>query len=286
MKKLLLPIIALIFLFSSCELLEQAASESGLSEDEIVEGLKTALTVGTDSSSTALSLEDGYYGDALVKIPLPDEAEDLRNLINSYSTLASLSESLGLEDKFEDVILSVNRAAEDAASEAAPIFKEAITDLDISEGLSILNGQVPETETSTIGLKESDFDSTAATQYLSNETYDTLTGLYAPQINTSLSKDLVGSVSAVDAWESLTSAYNSFINNSSVKAAITAAALLGTDIDLPEEINTDLGEFSTQKALDGLFYKVGEEEKNIRRDPLDWISTTVGTILQKVFGSE
>jgi hypothetical protein len=71
-----------------------------------------------------------------------------------------------------------------------------------------------------------------------------------------------------------------------VKAALTAAELLGKPIDLPSSINTDLGEFSVQKALDGLFYMVGNEEIKIRRDPLAWVGTIVGPILEKVFGSE
>ena len=71
-----------------------------------------------------------------------------------------------------------------------------------------------------------------------------------------------------------------------MKVALTAAELLGKPINLPPSINTDLGEFSVQKALDGLFYMVGNEEIKIRRDPLAWIETVVGSILEKVFGSQ
>lgn len=279
MNKILLAALGAIILVSSCEWLEE---NTDLSEDDIVEGLKTALTVGTDSSSTALSLVNGYYGDALVKIPLPDEAEAVRTTINSYSTLADISSTIGLDDMFDDVILSVNRAAEDAASEAAPIFKTAITDLSILQGLEILNGQVPDTSSTAVAvaLKSSDFDSTAATQYLSLKTYSSLTNAFAPKINTSLKKDLVGNISAVNAWETLTSAYNNFLNRNDVKAAIVAANFLGQSIDLPDAINSDLAEFSTQKALDGLFLKVGDVEKRIRKNPYEWALD----ILHKVFG--
>ncbi|MBP1669851.1 MAG: hypothetical protein H6Q21_2217, partial [Bacteroidetes bacterium] len=112
-----------------------------------------------------------------------------------------------------------------------------------------------------------------------------LTDLYAPKINAALDRDLVGGYSATETWESLTTKYNSFLSRNDVKAALLAAELLGKPIDLPASINTDLGEFSVEKALDGLFYMVGNEEIKIRRDPLAWAKTVVGNILERVFGS-
>jgi hypothetical protein len=281
MKKLWCAVFAITLLLSGCELIEDFLP-SDLTEEEIIEGLKTALNVGSDSASTNLSVTNGYYGNSLVKIPLPPEAVEIREKINANATLAWISSTIGLEDKFEDVIKTVNRSAESAAREAAPIFKEAITGLTISQGLDILNGIVPSDKKSTLA---EDFDSTAATKYLSQQTYDPLTELYAPKINAALDKDLIGNYSATEAWESLTTKYNNFLSRADVKAALAAAELLGKPIDLPASINTDLGEFSVEKALDGLFYMVGNEEIKIRRDPLAWIGTVVGPILEKVFGS-
>jgi hypothetical protein len=281
MKKILFAITGLLLLLPSCEFLEQNTPE-GLSDSEIIEGLKTALIVGADSSSLALSALNGYYGNPLLKIPLPSEAELVRSKINNNTSLALISNTIGLDDLFEDVILSVNRSAEDAAREAAPIFKDAITNLTIDEGWDILHGVVP---SETVSLKAGDFDSTAATNFLSQKTYVPLTDLYAPKINASLSKDLVGNVSAVDVWTALTTTYNNFLNRSDVKFAISAATILGQNPNLPAAINSDLGEFSTQKALDGLFLRVGDEEIKIRRDPWQWVTTVVGDILTKVFGS-
>lgn len=278
MKKILLSIFAVIILLAGCEWLEQNMPE-GLTDEEIIEGLKTALNVGADSASGGLSLTNGYYGNSLVKIPLPPEVVSIREKINGNTTLALISSNIGLEDKFEDVLKAVNRSAEDAAKEASPIFKNAISGLSISQGWDILHGSVP-TAKST-----SDFDSTAATNYLSLKTYDPLTNLYAPKINASLDKDLVGNVSATEAWTTLTSTYNNFLSRNDVKTALTAAKWLGQEINLPSAINTDLGEFSTQKALDGLFLMVGNEEKKIRKNPLAWAKTVVGNILEKVFGS-
>jgi len=279
MKKYLLLFISVMMIFSSCEWLEE---NTGLTEEEVIEGLKTALNVGSDSASTNLSVINGYYGNILVKIPLPPEAASVRSKINSNATLAAISSTIGLDKLFEDVVLAVNRSAEDAAQEAAPIFKNAIAGLTISQGWDILHGKVPSDTKSTY---VEDFDSTAATKYLSQKTYDPLTDLYAPKINASLDKDLVGTYSATEIWTNLTSKYNTFMSRSDVQLALTAAAMLGNDLNLPSSINTDLGEFSTQKALDGLFYMVGREEIKIRRDPLAWAQTTVGNILKKVFGS-
>lgn len=270
MKRILIAIMGITLFFASCEWLEE---NTGLGEDEIVEGLKTALAVGADSSSTALSLVNGYYGDALVKIPLPEQAEQVRTLIDQ----SGLNSVINLDVQFEKVVKSINRAAEDAAKDAAPIFKDAITGLSISQGLEILNGQVPAGSVSV--MKNSEFDSTAATQYLKGETFNPLTNLYAPKINTALDKDLGLGFSAVDAWSELTNLYNDLMSQWAVQLAVTAA-----NVNLPSSLNDDLGEFSTQKALDGLFYKVGETEKKIRRDPWEWITTTVGDILTKVFG--
>ena len=96
-----------------------------------------------------------------------------------------------------------------------------------------------------------------------------------------MQKDIVGNVSAYDAWNSLTSMYNDFLGRNEVQLAIIAANAFGGNLDLPNSIETDIGVFSTQKALDGLFFMVGNEEKKIRRDPFQWAID----IIQKVFGS-
>jgi hypothetical protein len=271
MRKIISSISIIALLLTSCEWLDENLP-AALSEEEVIEGLKTALEIGADSASSSLSVLNGYYGDALVKIPLPQEAESVRNMINGNSTLASISNLVGLDDAFENVIVAVNRAAEDAAREATPIFVDAITDMTISDGWDILNGVVPASSFKNSG----DFDSTAATQYLMNQTYNPLTNLYAPKINASLDKTLIGDKSAVDIWRDLTGTYNNFVGRTDVTIALTLSG-----IDLPSNINDDLGEFSTQKALDGIYYKVGEEEKKIRRNPFEWALD----ILHRVFGN-
>jgi hypothetical protein len=262
MKKLTIISLILIPVFlNSCEFLETDGDD--LTTEEVIEGLKTALMVGTDSSVVKTSAVDGYYGDPLLKIPLPPEANVITENINK-----PLLSALGLPEMIEDVILSINRSAEDAAKDAGSIFKDAITSLTISDAWDILNGINPASN-----KKEAGFDSTAATAYLYSTTYDALIDAFSPHINAALNKDIsVLGFSANEAWNTLTSAYN------------TVANLIL--LDALEPVNTDIGEFTVGKALDGLFLKVGEEEIKIRRDPWAWASETVGDVLTRVFGEK
>jgi hypothetical protein len=264
--------LSIVLTLSSCDLIN---TDNSLTTGEVVAGLKKALEIGADSASGSLSQHNGYYhGDILhVKIPLPPEAENVRQLITNNDLAAYFN----LDQKFENVIVAVNRAAEKAAKDATPIFGTAIKDLTISQGWDILNGIVPEDS----GYKAADFDSTAATQFLKLETYDELTSLYAGPINAALDEDTELGFSAVDAWNTLTTSYNTTLNSNAVQAVIFASQFTSYPIHLPPAIETDLGVFSTQKALNGLFYMVGNEEKKIRKDPYQWAED----IIQKVFGS-
>ncbi|MCU0422505.1 MAG: DUF4197 domain-containing protein [Bacteroidia bacterium] len=242
MKKLCIIILSCAIL-SACtkEQLASLISSPSLSNQEIVEGLKNALQVGTDTSVVTLNKLDGYYRDEAVKILLPAEAQVI------YDNINRIPGNLGTQ-LLEQAIVSINRAAEDAAIEAKPIFIDAITGITISDGLSILNGK-----------------DTAATAYLKLKTFTPLTNAFAPKINTSLGKPLVGNISAASAYTDLVNAYNT-------------ASLGG--VLFPRITTNTLGEHVTQKALDGLFLKVAEEEKAIRTDPL----ARVTDILKKVFG--
>jgi hypothetical protein len=244
------------FIFSSCEGLFNS-DEDGLTTEEVVEGLKKALEIGTDTATTALGLVNGYYGNSLYKIPLPPEADII---VDNLSLI-----SVG-SDLVEDVVKGINRAAEDAASEAAPIFKDAITGMTLSDAWDILNGVNPAGN----GKSAEEFDSTAATGYFKVTTYNALTDLYSPKINTALQKDLLDiNYSPYDAWEDLTGAYNTVANS-----------IVGQLAGLTP-VTTDIGVYCTEKALDGLFDRVGKEEKKIRKDPFKWAID----IIKKVFGS-
>jgi hypothetical protein len=270
MRKLMFAYIItiLIFIITSCaELMNfvtvpASSSSAGLSGSEIIEGLKTALLVGTDTSVSVTSRLNGFYKDEAIKILLPPEAQKI--YANKNNALFRIA---GLDKKLEDAVLAINRAAEDAASQAGPIFKNAITGLSISDGYSILKGKNPATPS-----QSELFDSTAATGYLRSTTYIQLRDAFSPKINVSLDKALVGKYSPNQIWNTLTSSYNSIANKS---------------MGLIEPVaTTNLGQYVTGKALDGLFYKVAVEEKEIRKDPGKWAKTAVGNILKRVFGSK
>lgn len=160
-----------LFIFGNCK-----KDKVDLTEAEVIQGLKEALTVGSGNSSEKANKSDGYFLNSLIKIPFPKEAEIVE------STLRNLQ--LGfLVDTF---VLKLNRAAEHAAIKAKPIFAGAITSMTIADGFNILKGA-----------------NNAATEYLKNKTYPSLKTAFKPDIQNSL--DAVG---ASDAWSAVTTAYN------------------------------------------------------------------------------
>ena len=238
----------LIFLFTGCAQLAQIAGQTlstgkPLSQNETIAGLKEALIVGTNNSASILGKTDGYYKDELVKILLPPEADVI---------VKNISKIPGGKQLVDDVLLSINRAAEDAVSEAKPIFVNSIKSMSISDAIGILKGE-----------------DNAATQYLRNSTYNQLVDLYRPKIKTSIDKKLVGNVSAGQTWETLTGKWNEAANS-----------IVGQVAGF-KPVNIQLDEYLTQKALNGLFLKIADEEKKIRKDPV----SRVNDILKRVFGT-
>ena len=234
-------------LLSGCaelnSLMQSVPIDVPLSEAEVAEGLKEALITGSKNSSSILSAVDGYYGDELVKILLPEEASVI---------IDNLAKIPGGDQLVEDVVLRINRAAEDAAKEVAPIFINSIKQMTINDAFSILKGS-----------------DNAATQYLSNTTRADLYNLYKPKIRQSTEKDILGGVSTKESWETLTGKWNIIANSIAGKVAGF------------KPVNTDLDDYLTNKALDGMFLKVQDEEKKIRTN----VSARITPLLKKVFGS-
>ena len=192
----------------------------GVSDQEIVAGLKEALEVGTENSSDTLGRTDGYFRNELVKILLPPEAQAAEARIRNLPIADGI---------LDDLVLEMNRAAEEAAKDVTPIFVDAITEMTIQDGMNILQG-----------------DSTAATTYLRQQTYTELRELYRPKIQSAME-----SVGASQTWNTIAVNYNA-----------GAAVVPGTE-PLPE----DISRYVTEEALDGLFLIIGQEEQKIREDP-------------------
>jgi hypothetical protein len=248
MKKIFIMLMALVMPFMySCDEADDIIQNLGLSDAEIIAGLKEALTVGTDTAVSIVSQVDGYYKDELIKILLPPEADIIVDNLNN-----PLLAGLGLDQLVEELIMKINRAAEDAATEAGPVFWDAITGMTISDGYNILHGE-----------------DTAATHFLRENTFNELFQLFEPTMQNSLDKEIVAGVSAQSTWTTLTDQYNNVANS-----------LVGQLAGL-EPVNTDLGEYVTTKGLNGLFVKIAEEEIAIRQDPL----ARVTDLLRRVFGS-
>jgi hypothetical protein len=268
-KKLILGFFLLLAtIFISCDTLMQAlqtassyaSSNSGsLSQSEVVSALKQALEIGAKYATEQLHKTNGYYGNKAIKILLPTQIQSALDYALNNPTVKRLGIDKILKKKIDQVVLSMNRAAEKEAIQAQPIFINAIKNLSIVQGYSILKGQDPR-------HKIAGFDSTAATHYLELKTRNQLFNLYKPKINDALNKDLLGiGLSTNQLWNQLTKYYNAYV-----------ATLLNRP-----KITYSLADYATNKALDGLFYTIGQEEKKIRQNPYKWSSD----LIKKVFGS-
>lgn len=203
---------------------------AGLSELDISNGLREALTLGANNASKKLSIQDGFFKNAAIKILMPPEARKVEQTLRQ----------VGLGSLADQAILYMNRAAEDAASKAAPIFIKAITKITLNDALGILRG-----------------GNNAATNYLKSRTQQELMSAFSPVIKQSLDK-----VGAQRAWEQAFNAYN--------------------QLPMVSKVNTDLTQYVTQKATDGMFVTIAEEEMKIRQNPMGQASD----LLRRVFGSK
>ena len=134
---------------------------AGLSNDDIVHGLKDALTIGSQNSGNKASATDGYFKNSIIKIPFPKDAQNVENTCRE----------VGMGSQVDKFVLSMNRAAEDAAKSAAPIFVDAVKNMSFSDALGILRG-----------------NKDAATTYLKNTTSAALKEKFKPIIQASIDK--------------------------------------------------------------------------------------------------
>lgn len=169
-----------------------------LSSNEIVAGLKEALALGAEKSGSKLSMADGFFKDAAVKILLPKEVQQIEKKMRMF----------GMGKLVDNAILSLNRAAEDASKAAAPIFIAAIKKMTVRDALNILRGA-----------------DTAATGYLRKATTAELTSAFLPVIEASLKK-----VDATKYWDDVFSTYNRFSSKpveTDINRYVTTKALDG-----------------------------------------------------------
>ena len=173
---------------------------SSLSNEEIIAGLKEALSVGAQNSSNKLSALDGFFANAAIKVLMPAEAKKVETTLRNA----------GMGEMVDNAILSMNRAAEEASKSAAPIFVDAIKQMGFQDALSILKGT-----------------DTAATSYLKGKTLTALTTAFKPVIDQALLK-----TDATKHWKTVFETYNKLPTtfkkiNTDLSGYVTDKALSG-----------------------------------------------------------
>ncbi|SNT06965.1 Protein of unknown function [Ekhidna lutea] len=255
-------LIGLSGIFVSCELFEDA--NNPLTEGEVVQGLKEALDIGLSNSVTSASSVDGYLKNEIIKILLPSEVADLQAKIETESIGGIVPLSVVYDayveiendgnDLFEELITAMNKGAENAASKALPIFGNAIVTMSITDAFDILNGH-----------------ETAATDYFFQNT--------SQQLFTAFNPDVKSALDATGANQIYTTTAE-FLNYEYDPTGLGLSTVSPSDV-LNVELPNSIDEYATTKAIDGLFFLIGEEEKKIREDPFAWGSA----IIERVFGS-
>jgi hypothetical protein len=215
----------------SREALPALQQQSSLDNSTIAKGLKEALATGTERAVKEVAKPDGYFGNQLIKILLPDKIQKVANVLGA----------IGYQKQVDDFVLSMNRAAEKAAPKAASFFGDAIRQMTVQDAREILSG-----------------GDTAATSFFEKKTRSRLFDAFKPDITKSM-----GQVGTVRAYKNMIGKYDT----------APLAALAGTP-------SLDLDTYVTNKALDGLFTMVGQEEKKIRTNP----AARTTDLLRKVFG--
>ena len=166
------------FTLNSCDELQQVMGNTtqGGSGFNVASGLKQALEMGVSSGVDLLSKDGGYFKDQAVRILLPEELQKVDKTLRS----------VGLGSLADQGLKVLNEAAENAVSQAKPIFLSAIRNMTFTDAMNILKG-----------------DNTAATTYLKNSTYSSLETAFAPKVQASLSE-----VGADKVWENIINKYN------------------------------------------------------------------------------
>ncbi len=205
------------------------ANLDALTNKDAGAGLKAALEKGAGVAVDLLGKTDGFFGNGAVKIPLPDSLKKYEKLMHS----------VGMGKYADELVLTMNRAAEAAVPEAKKLFSESIKKMSVQDAKGILTG-----------------GQTSGTDYFKRSTTDQLREKFLPIVKKATAK------------VKLAEKYNQYAHK-------------GVQFGLVKKEQANLDDYVTQKALDGLFFMVAEEEKKIRQDPVK----TGSDIIRKVFGA-
>jgi hypothetical protein len=206
-----------------------AASLADLTNADAASGLKGGLAESASKAVSLLGAENGFYGNPKLKIPLPPSMQKVEGAMRM----------MGMKKQADELVLSMNRAAEAAMPEAKALLEQSIKQMSVQDAKGILTG-----------------GDTAATEYFKRTTEKQLTERFLPIVKKSTEK--VG----------LAQQYNSIAGQ-------------GATLGLVKEDQATVERYVTQKALDGLYTTIGEQEKALRANPVGATSDLV----KKVFGA-
>lgn len=207
---------------------EGAKGRSDVDDSTAASGLKEALAIGTENAVKNVSRTDGYFGNQIIKILMPENIRKVGDVLKK----------VGYQKEVDDFVLSMNRAAEKAAPKAAAIFGDAIRGMTFEDARGILSG-----------------GDTAATDFFKRKTQSKLYESFKPVVSSSMNE-----VGVTKSYKEMMGKYES--------------------VPFAGKESVDIDHYVTSRALDGLFYMVGQEEKNIRTNPM--ARTT--DLLKTVFG--
>ena len=196
--------------------LAQAGILDQFSSADMTTGLKDSLQQGAIAAVSKLGQENGYFSNAKVKIPLPKAMQQAEKMMRA----------LGMKKQADDLVLSMNRAAEAAVPEAKELFMGAVKSMSVQDAKGIFSG-----------------GEDSATQYFRKATEEPLRGKFLPIVIKAIEK--VG----------LAQKYN-------------AVAGKASKLGLIKENESNIENHVTQKALDGLFVMMADEEKALRANPV------------------
>lgn len=205
------------------------AGLDAISNQDAVNGLREALVKGSQYAVASLGKQDGFFGNGKVKIPLPESAQKVEKMMRQF----------GMGKKADELILTLNRAAEAAVPEAKALLVDSVKKMSVDDAKAILTG-----------------GQDSATQYFKRTTSEQLRGKFLPIVKKATAK------------VSLAQKYDEYAGK-------------GVKFGLVSKEDANLDNYVTQKALDGLFVMIAEEEAKIRQNP----AAAASSVLKKVFGA-
>ena len=203
-------------------------AHGAVSQADAAAGARLALERGANAAVDLLGRTDGFLGNPKVRIPLPGVLNDA----------AKLLKATGQQMRVDELVTTMNRAAEAAVPEARTLLVNAAKSMSVEDALGIVRS-----------------GETSVTDYFARKTREPLSAKFLPIVKRETEK-----VALADKYNTVAGKASGF--------------------GLLKKEDADLNSYVTGKALDGLYLVIGEEEKQLRKDPL----SAGSDLLKKVFG--